>query len=136
MTIGPKILVAAAVSALAVGAAGCGGGGRSDTIYLEGLGNCWWDSKKELQCPDTVDQGSKGAAALENVPDCSPDCQGEDLRGADLTKADLSGVNLTGVDLTGADLRGANLSDANLSNVILDTALLNGATMPDGTVHK
>ena len=48
-----------------------------------------------------------GASSAAALPECLPECRGEDLAGAslygeDLTAADLRGANLTAAVLTGA----------------------------------
>ena len=86
----------------------------------------------------------------KELPDCFPECDGEDLRGADFSRGALFGgkfeaADLVGADfsrstsvassghatlrLTSADLTGADLTEANLRGASLGDAKLDGANL-------
>ena len=86
----------------------------------------------------------------EELPDCFPECAGEDLRGADFSRGALYGGKFEAADLVGADfsmstivdssgyallhlssadLTGADLTEANLRNASLGHAKLDGANL-------
>ena len=89
--------------------------------------------------------------AAKELPDCFPECDGEDLRGADFSRGALFGSKFEAADLVGADfsrstsvsssgnaavlrlsnadLTGADLTEANLKGVSIDHAKLDGANL-------